>query len=148
MQHLILIDKEAVTAPTSKMIKRDEYMKIRPNDMPRQVAFIFKPNKPIAIERDLAVFLMEKYKGMLILQETIYYEEKTKKKVAPEPVKKVEEKPVVEVKKVPEVPFTTVYDDKKHFELVQIAKERKIKSFGIKRPELIRKLIESDLKEN
>jgi len=142
MQHLILIDKEAITAPTSKMIKRDEFMRIRPKDIPRQMAYVFKPKKPIAIDRDLAVFLMEKYKGKFELVNTIYKEEKTKKKVATEPTKKVEKKPV------PEVPFTTVYDSKKHFELVQIAKGRGIKSFGIKRPDLIKKLIESDLKGN
>ena len=142
MQHLILIDKEAITAPTSKMIKRDEFMRIRPKDIPRQMAYVFKPKKPIAIDRDLALFLMEKYKGKFELVDTIYKEEKTKKKVATEPMKKVEEKPV------PEVPFTTVYDSKKHFELVQIAKGRGIKSFGIKRPDLIKKLIESDLKGN
>jgi len=148
MQHLILIDKEAITAPTSKMIKRDEFMKIRPKDMPRQMAYIFKPKKPIAIDRDLAVFLMEKYKGKFELVDTVYKEEKAKKKVVSEPIKKVEkEQPEPEAKEeVKEAPFTTVYDSKKHFELVQIAKGRGIKSFGIKRPDLIKKLIESDLK--
>jgi len=99
MQHLILIDKEAITAPTSKMIKRDEFMKIRPKDMPRQMAYIFKPKKPIAIDRDLAVFLMEKYKGKFELVDTVYKEEKAKKKVVSEPIKKVEkEQPEPEAK--------------------------------------------------
>ena len=60
-----VVDKEAIVAPTSKMIKMDEFKNIRPKEMARQLAFIFKPRKPINIEEDYAQFLVEKYPGAI-----------------------------------------------------------------------------------
>lgn len=67
MDQIFLIDNLAANAPTSKMIKREEYAKLRPDDMPKQVAFIFKPKKPLAIDKDMAEFLIKKYPDDIVV---------------------------------------------------------------------------------
>ena len=70
-QNLLVMDRNAIQyAPTSYMITKEEYVKVHPEMMHgRRVAFIFKYKKPEILPKVEALFLLNKYDNLYLVDD-------------------------------------------------------------------------------